>query len=113
MQVLIIIISLALLIYVGYKGYSVILFAPLFALLAAVVSGQPLLPTYTEVFMVKLGDYVKNFFPIFLLGAVFGKVMDGTGAAKSIARAIIKTMGAGRAIIAVVLSCAILTYGGG
>lgn len=112
MSILGILLSLALLIYVAYRGFSVILFAPVMALIAAALSGLDLLPTYTELFMPKMVAYAKNFFPVFMLGAVFGKVMDDTGAARSIAHAIIEKLGKERAILAVVLACAILTYGG-
>lgn len=73
--------------------------------------GSHLLATYTEVFMTSLGGYVRNYFPIFLLGAIFGKVMEDTGCAKAIAYFICEKLGKERAILAVVLSCAILTYG--
>lgn len=108
-----IIISLILLMIFAYKGVSVILLTPLLALLAALLGGElGILPIYTEVYMVSLAGYVKSYFPIFLLGAIFGKVMDSTGAAKSIAVTVSEKLGKNKAILAVVLSCAILTYGG-
>jgi H+/gluconate symporter-like permease len=100
------------LILLAYRGYSVIFFAPIFALLAAVLSGMALMPTYTEIFLPAMANYVKVFFPFFLLGAVFGKAMEETGAAKSIAKAIVDKLGTKQAILAVVLACLILTYGG-
>lgn len=107
-----ILLSLGLLMFMAYKGYSVIFFAPVFAILAAVLSGLALMPTYTEVFLPNLANYVKVYFPFFLLGAVFGKAMEESGAAASIAKAIVKKLGTKQAILSVVLSCAILTYGG-
>ena len=112
MEIVAIIISLVLLVTFAYRGYSVILFAPIFALFAAAVSGLPVLPGYTELFMVKAVMYIKSFFPIFLLGAVFGKVMEETGMARSIAMETIKVIGKERAIFAVVFACMILCYGG-
>jgi H+/gluconate symporter-like permease len=112
LQVAAIVLSLFLLIFFAYRGYSVILFAPVFALLAAAVSGVHPMPAYTELFLYKMGSYVKSYFPLFMLGAVFGKVMDETGAAKSIAHWILKKLGPSRAIISVVLAVACLTYGG-
>lgn len=112
MQELGILLSLILLMFMAYRGFSVILFAPVFALLAAVASGYDMLPTYTEMFMPRAVGYVKNFFPVFMLGAVFGKVMEDTGMAKTIAKAVVKQLGHERAMYAVVLSCAILVYGG-
>lgn len=111
-EVLAIILSLGLLMYFAYRGFSVILFAPVFALLAAAFSGLDVLPAYTELFMGKMVGYIKSFFPLFMLGAVFGKVLDETGAAKSIAHWIVEKLGPARAILSVVLAAAVLTYGG-
>lgn len=112
MAVLGILLALALLMFMAYRGFSVIFFAPVFAILAAVFSGMAVLPTYTEVFLPALAGYVKIFFPFFLLGAIFGKVMEESGAARAIAKTIVFRLGAQRAMLAVVLSAAILTYGG-
>jgi len=112
MEVLGIILSLFGLMYMAYLGFSVILFAPVFALLAASLQGLPVMPGYTELFMAKTVGYIKSFFPVFMLGAVFGKVMEDTLLAKGISSFIMQKLGMKRAMLAVVLSCAILTYGG-
>lgn len=112
MEVIGILLSLFLLMYFAYRGFSVILFAPVFALLAASMSGLSLMPAYTELFMAKAVTYIKSFFPVFLLGAVFGKIMEDTGLAKGLARAIIKRLGKERAILSVALAGCVLTYGG-
>ena len=112
MEVLGILLSLFLLMFMAYMGFSVILFAPVFALLAAALQGLPIMPSYTELFMAKAVVYVKAFFPVFMLGAVFGKVMEDTLLAKGISHAIMEKLGNKHAVMAVVLSCAILTYGG-
>lgn len=112
MEVFGIILSLFLLMFFAYRGFSVILFAPIFALIAAGLSGLSIMPAYTELFMAKGVTYIKSFFPVFLLGAVFGKIMEDTGLAKGIAQSIIKSLGKERAILAVVLAGAVLTYGG-
>ncbi|MBB6215554.1 H+/gluconate symporter-like permease [Anaerosolibacter carboniphilus] len=113
MGVLGIIISLGLLMYLAYRGITVLILAPILALLAVLLGGQTdLLPMYTEVFMQNAAGYLKTYFPLFLLGAIFGKLMDESGAAKSIAHWIVAKIGKDRAILAIVLSCGILTYGG-
>ena len=112
MEVLGIWLSLACLMYVAYQGYSVIVFAPIFALLAAFLQGLPIMPAYTELFMGNAVTYVKSFFPVFLLGAVFGKVMEDTGLAKSIAHWIVEKVGHKNAILAVILACYVMTFGG-
>jgi len=112
MAVIGILLSLALLMFMAYRGFSVIVFAPIFAIAAAIFSGMAIMPTYTEIFLPNLGNYVKVYFPFFLLGAVFGKVMEQSGAAKSIAKFIVEKLGKKRAMLSVILSAAILTYGG-
>ncbi len=107
-----IVLSLGLLMVLAYRGLPVIVFAPLLALLAVALSRQPLLPSFTELFMGHAASYIKSFFPLFLLGAIFGKLMETSGAAGSIAETIVWALGARRAIVAVVLSCGVLTYGG-
>ncbi|WP_439577958.1 GntP family permease [Elioraea sp.] len=108
-----VVLALGLLIYLAYRGVTVLLLAPLMALFAAAFDGGvPLLATYTQVFMRAAGDFIVPFFPLFLLGAVFGKLMDDSGSAEAIARGMVARLGAQRSILAVVLACAVLTYGG-
>jgi len=108
-----IVLALVLLMALAYRGVSVLLLAPLMALLATLFSADaPLLASYTQVFMPALGGFVVAFFPLFLLGAVFGKLMEASGAARVIAHAIVAWLGGQRAILAIVLACAVLTYGG-
>ena len=112
-----IIISLVLLMYLAYRGWSIILLAPILALFASaftILEGGDFhgLAIYTEDFMVSLAGYVKTYFPIFLLGAVFGRLLDASGAANSIAEFIGEKLGKDKAILAVVIACGIITYGG-
>ena len=103
---------LGLLIWSVYRGWPVLLAAPMMALLAAFLSANPIFATLTQRFMPAVGGFVIAFLPLFLLGAVFGKLMEDSGAAMALARFIVARLGAAQALPAVVLSCAILTYGG-
>jgi H+/gluconate symporter-like permease len=108
-----IVLALALLMALAYRGVSVLVLAPLCALLAAMFSPEtPLFASYTQVFMKALGGFVIAFFPLFLLGAVFGKLMEASGAALAIAHGIVQRLGPQHAVLAIVLACAVLTYGG-
>jgi H+/gluconate symporter-like permease len=110
---LIVLAALVLLMFVAYRGFSVILFAPVAALLAVVLTDPSLvLPMFTSVFMEKMVGFVKLYFPVFLLGAVFGKVIELSGFSKSIVSSVIKFVGEKRAMLSIVLVCAVLTYGG-
>ncbi|UYO74305.1 GntP family permease [Halomonas qinghailakensis] len=114
MGMLAIIISLLLLMFFAYRGISVLLLAPLMASLAVLLSGDVafLLPVYTDTFMKALGNYVIQFFPLFLLGALFGQLMADSGAAQSISNGIVNRLGTHHVVLTVVIACAVLTYGG-
>src|SRR2546423_4441459 len=107
-------VSLALLIYLAQRGWNVIFVAPICATVAILFNwgDLPVLASYTQIFMPALGSYFATYFPLFLLGAVFGKLMDDSGSARAIAHSIVNWVGGARAILAVVLACALLTYGG-
>jgi H+/gluconate symporter-like permease len=108
-----ILVSLGLLIYLAYRGISALIVAPLMALVAVLISADPpVLGSYTQIFMPALGQFAILYFPLFLLGAIFGKLMDDSGSARVIAQRIVETLGRNRSILAIVLACAILTYGG-
>ena len=110
------ILSLSLIIFLAYKGYSTIITAPIVALLTVLLIGgdsnRQLMVHYTEVYMGGFSGFVKNYFPIFLTGAIFAKLMEEALYAKSIANFITKNLGKDKTILAVVLAGAILTYGG-
>ncbi|WHY71311.1 GntP family permease [Fictibacillus enclensis] len=113
MDIIIILLALFFLMFVAYRGFSVILFAPIAALFAVLLTDPGhVLPFFSGVFMEKMVGFIKLYFPVFLLGAIFGKVIEMSGFAKSITRAVIKLIGPSRAMLAIVLVGAILTYGG-
>ena len=108
-----ILLALGLLIFAAYRGASVILFAPIAALLAVFLTDPHLtLPVFSGVFMERMVAFIKLYFPVFLLGAVFGKLMELSGFARSIIQAVLRFIGPAHAMLAVVLVCGILTYGG-
>ena len=113
MDVLIALRALGLLMLAAYRGYSVILFAPLVAL-GAVFLTQPaaVAPVFSDIFMDKLVGFVKLYFPVFLLGAVFGKLIEFSGFSRSIVSAVTRLMGQNKAMPVIILVCALLTYGG-
>src|SRR5215471_848920 len=107
-----ILVGLGLLIWLAFKGWSVLLLAPLAAIAAAAFGREPLLAHWTQTFMGSAANFFAQFFPLFLLGALFGKLMEDSGSVSAIARAAIERLGPGRAVLAVVLAGALVTYGG-
>lgn len=113
MAFLIVLAALCFLMFVAYRGYSVILFAPIAALGAVLLTDPSLVaPMFTGLFMEKMVGFLKLYFPVFLLGAVFGKLIEVSGFSKAIVAATIRVVGAQRAMLSIVLVCALLTYGG-
>ena len=107
-----ILLGLALLVWLAFRGWSVLLLAPAAALLAAALAGEPLLAHWTQTFMGSGARFIAQFFPLFLLGAVFGKLMDDSGSVRAIADFMTQQLGPSRAMLTVVLAGAIVTYGG-
>ena len=107
-----VLLSLGLLIWLAYRGWSILLLAPAAAILAALLAGEPALAHWTQTFMRSAAQFIMQFFPIFLLGALFGKLMEDSGSVATIAGFMTEKLGARRAVLAVVLAGALVTYGG-
>lgn len=107
-----ILMGLALLMWFAYRGWSVLLLSPVAALLAALISGEPLLANWTSTFMTGTASFVARWFPLFLLGGIFGKLMDDSGSITAIAQYMTKRLGVKRTMLSVVLASAVVTYGG-
>lgn len=115
MNIISIIISLFLIMFLAYKGYSTIITAPIIALITLLLTygfKGHFMFTYTEIYMDGFSSFVRNYFPLFLTGAIFAKLMEEVGYGESIAKFITSKLGAKHTILSIVLSGALLTYGG-
>jgi len=112
--------GLALLIYLTMKGMNLLVAGPLCALFVAICSGLPLFPqlvgegeaNFVGNYMTGFSGFISSWYLMFLLGAIFGKVMEDSGAADSVSKWIVSKIGMKRAVMAIVIACAVLTYGG-
>ncbi len=107
-----IILGLVLLVILAYKGHSIIWVAPFCAIIVALLGGLDLLQAYLGDYIGGTAGYIVSWFPAFFLGAVYGKIMDLTGSARSLANKLVSLIGSKYAILAVVLPCLLMTYGG-
>ena len=113
MAVLAVLLALAFLMFVAYRGFSVILFAPVAAMLPLLfVSPAEIPQVFSGLYMERAVVFIKLYFPLFVLGALFGKVMELSGYARAIIAAVLKMTGERMAIFSIVTVAAILTYGG-
>ncbi|MCM3619532.1 GntP family permease [Sutcliffiella horikoshii] len=112
--------GLVLLIFLTMRGMNLLVVGPLSALFVALLSGMPLFPQLVEEgevnfvssYMGGFSSFVTSWYLMFLLGAIFGKVMEDSGAADSVSRLVVDKLGMRFAVLAIVAACAILTYGG-
>lgn len=81
MDTAIIFVALIGLMYAAYRGASIIFVAPVFAVIAALGSEHASLPVFSELYMTRAAEYVKNYYAIFLFGAIFAKLMENGGMA--------------------------------
>ncbi len=107
-----ILLGLGVLVWLSFRGWSVLVLAPAAGLIAAAAAGEPLLAHWTQTFMGSAAGFLASFFPLFLLGALFGKLMEDSGSVGAIAKFMTEKLGPQRAILAVVLAGALVTYGG-
>ncbi|MCP3033334.1 GntP family permease [Halobacillus sp. A1] len=107
-----ILLGLIVLMALAYLGWSIIWVAPIAAGVVALTGGLDLLEAYKDTYMGGFVNFAKEWFPVFMLGAIFGKLMEDTGMARSVAVALTKIIGTKRAILGVLASAAVLTYGG-
>lgn len=112
--------GLILLMVLTMRGMNLLIAAPLTALFVAILNGLPLLPqlategtvNFLTNYMTGFTGFIASWYLMFLTGAIFGKVMEDSGAADSVSKWIVKKIGMKRAALAVVIACAVLTYGG-
>lgn len=112
--------GLALLIYLTMRGMNLLIAAPLTALLVAILNGLPIFPqlaaegaeNFLTNYMGGFTSFIASWWLMFMTGAIFGKVMEDSGAADSVSKWIVSKIGMKRAALAVVIACAVLTYGG-
>jgi len=112
-DIAVILVGLCGLMALAFRGGSMTLLAPVMAMLVVLLAeGGRLLASFTQIYMPAMGGFVISFFPLFLLGAIFGRLMDATGSARALSRGIVRMLGARQAILALIVSCAVMTYGG-
>lgn len=107
--------GLALLIWLALRDVNIIFASVLCSLVVIATNALPLADSLANSYA--FGDlgaftFAGRFFLLFAAGAIFGKLMGESHAATSIAMALVRSLGAHRALWITVLSCALLTYGG-
>lgn len=110
-----IILSLAVIIFLALRGVGIIIIAPLAVVIVSMMSKMDVTDALMGPYMKGFVSYASKFYLVFLFASVFGKYMDDSGAARSIAQSIIGMIGRGHALYVLLAIAAItllLTLGG-
>ena len=105
-------VALALLVILAMRGWNILLIAIVCSAVVALTNGMNLYETLLDSYMLGYVGFFKSWFMMFLAGALFGKLMEKTRGAETIANIIVKKLGGSKAVLAIVISCAVLAYGG-
>lgn len=107
-----VIIGFALLVILMFRKIPITVAAPISALVMAAFSGINVMKALTGSYMTALVGFIKAYFILFLVSAIFARLMGESGAAYAIGNWLGKKLGARFAIWGVSLAAMVLTYGG-
>ena len=82
-----ILISMAILIYGSIKSVNMILLAGLAATIVTLTGQLDMATGYASAYMAGVGGFVTSMLPLFLMGSIFGKLMETSGLGESVADA--------------------------
>lgn len=82
------------------------------ALIVIAFNAMDPVTTLSEKFMTGMSGFAGNWFLLFMLGAIFGKVMGDSGASVGIANKMLKILGEKSVVLVVMLTGLVLSYGG-
>lgn len=104
--------GLAILMYLTYKGWHMGLVSVLAALVIIIFNGMGIWNGFSEGYATAFKNFAGTWFLMFLLGAVFGKIMEESGAAASVSNFIVNKLGKKQIVLIILITTAILAYGG-
>lgn len=112
MNILFLLLAIALFIALVLKNVPIVIATILSSIFLLLTQQMDLYDGITATYMTGFGDYVRDFFLLFMLGALFGKLVEISGAANSISTFIFRAFGDRFAIIGLIIMGIILTLGG-
>jgi H+/gluconate symporter-like permease len=107
-----VLVAIALVIYLAFRGWSIIPASLLCSIVVILTNGAEIWPSLSGSYAEGFKYFIGAFFLIFIFGSLFGKAMGDSGSANAISYKLLNTFGAKRALLVVILSTAILSYGG-
>ena len=107
-----VVLTLALIMFLAFKRLNIAFISILAVIILAILDGMPVISTLTDVMMPGMAAYVQSYFLLFTISACFGKAMEMSGSAASIAKGLIKIFGNRFAIIGIMVAGSLLVWGG-
>lgn len=105
-------VAIVLLVYLAYKGVGAIPASLICSLVVILTNGMPLWEGFSQFYIGGFSYFAGTYFLVFITSALFARAMDDSGSAQTIAYKFLDWFGAKRAILVLVLTTAVLTYGG-
>lgn len=112
MGIFFIIVALVVMTILAMKNVPILVASVVSGVIVLVAEGMNVLDGFTVSYMAGYSNYVKNYFLMFVLGALFGKICEIGGATDSIASAVVKKLGEKYIVLAIAIAAAILAFGG-
>lgn len=99
-------------IFLIWKNWHMAIVSLIGALIVIAFNGMNPISTITTNFMGGMSAFAGNWFLLFMLGAIFGKVMGDSGASVGIANHLLKKLGDKSVVLVVMITGLVLSYGG-
>jgi len=102
------IIAVAAVIFMIWKNWHMAVVSLVGALIVIVFNGMNAMTALTDNFMTGMASFAGNWFLLFMLGSIFGKVMGDSGASVGIANHLLKLLGEKSVVLVVMLTGLVL-----
>lgn len=112
LQVIGLLLAMTLLVILAFKNWGMIPASLAASIIIIITNRMDVWQAFSVSYAAALENFVGTYLLMFFLGAAFGNIMGESGAAKSISLKLVDLLGADKAILIVVLSAALLSYGG-
>ncbi len=88
-----ILVAFFVVIFFTYKGFHLAYVVMAACLIVLVTNGMPIIQTFNETVMPQVGTQAATLLPLYLFGAIFGKMFIDSGAANSLSKFLLNLLG--------------------
>lgn len=99
-------------VFLIWKNWHMAVVSLIGAVIVILFNGMSPISAITDNFMTGMSGFAGSWFLLFMLGSIFGKVMGESGASAGIANSLLKLLGDKSAVLVVMITGLVLSYGG-